>query len=341
MVAAADVGLSRHDGSGEIGAGHPQRKSCSDPSCRRLALSWHLPTARRCPIKLYTVQPLPVYDLLCQEGMFHSRPLAHADSTLVFFNDSFIFALAYDWMIGSMIARGLSRPHPEVYPIWAFYRWYGTTMPKPDLRCVDMKHWGHRQRQALLTLEIPDEGVLLSDYGRWHVCLNYQYAGTVKAGEAFERRCNRHHPKPSYSGPLPAPLHQELVASWDLVLDIEASRRMSRTPTATHSIQATFWEMTAQQVVAAVAFGGGRPLARLPLPGRRTRSTGHPAKGGMATGGVAALDPPLSPPLAPHSRLLLEPAPGAVPPAGWLAPSPPLEDRGTAASCAVAGYRPR
>ncbi len=214
--------------------------------------------------------------------MFHSRPLAHADSTLVDFNDSFRFALAYDWMIGSMIARGLSRPHPEVYPIWAFYRWYGTTMPKPDLRCVGMKDWGHRQRLALLTLEITDEGVLLSDYCRWYSCLNYQYAGTVKASEAFERRCNRHHPKPSYSEPLPAPLHQELVASWDLVLDIETSRRMFRKPTATHIIQATFWEVTAQQVVAAVAFGDGRPVARLPLPGRRPRRSGHQAKGRVA-----------------------------------------------------------
>ena len=273
------VGLSRDDGSRGIGTGHPQRKSRSDPSCRRLALSWHPPTARRCPIKLYTVQPLSVYDLLCQEGVFHSRPLAHANSTLVDFDDNFRFALAYDWMIGSMIARGLSRPHPEVYPIWAYYHWYGTTMPKPDLRCLGMKHWGHRQRLALLTLEIPEEGVLLSDYCRWYACLNYQYAGTVKACEAFERRCNRHHPKPSYSEPLPAPLHQELVASWDLVLGIETSRRMFRKPTATHIIQATLWEVRAQHVVAAVAFGDGRPLARLPLPGRRTRCTGHQTKG--------------------------------------------------------------
>ena len=65
---------------------------------------------------------------------------------------------------------------------------------------------------------------------------------------------------------MPEPFHQELLASWDLVLDLAGSRRVQHTRKDEQVIQATFWELRAAEVTAAVAFGGGRLRERLPRP---------------------------------------------------------------------------
>lgn len=222
-------------------------------------------------MKLYTVQPLSVYDLLCQEGLFHSRPLAYPDSHLNALEGRFECTLAYDWLMANMMARGLPRPHPEVYPIWAFYRWLGVKRPKPDLRSSAVKLPPELGRQVLMTVDIPEERVLLSDFFSWHSCLNYWHAGPVKASNDFDRRCRKAIDYWDRGEPLPEPFHQELVASWDLVLDLAAARRIQHSRKDDQVIQATFWELGADEVTEAVAFGGGEVRQRLPIP-RRVRS---------------------------------------------------------------------
>jgi len=197
--------------------------------------------------------------------------LAYADSTLVLCGTNYQFPVAYDWMITKMIEGDLPRPHPEVYPIWAYYRWLGIKRPKPDLRSYDMKATARDQRQVLMTVDIPEERVLLTDYFSWSACLNYCYAGTVKASDAFYRRARKACPTWDYSDPLPEPFHQELVASWDAVLDLAASRRFQHTRKDEQILQATFWELWAEEVTEAVAFGGGGLRKRLPIP-RQVRS---------------------------------------------------------------------
>ncbi len=44
----------------------------------------------------------------------------YPDSTLSLFNDDFEFAVAYQWLIERLIELGLARPHPEVFPVWAY-----------------------------------------------------------------------------------------------------------------------------------------------------------------------------------------------------------------------------
>ena len=231
-------------------------------------------------MKLYSVQPLAVYDLLCREGLFHSRPQDYPDSALNLFNNDFKFAVAYQWLIERMIELGLARPHPEVFPVWAYLYWINRAKPKPDLRYTALKRWGKSGRQVLLTMIIPDDRVLLSDYDQWFSCLCYGPAGSVRDMEAFWRRSEKLGPRP-YDQPYPEPFHQELLDTWRLVLDLAAARKKNRVSKANQCIQATFWEMTADQVIEAVAFGGGRPRERLPLPGgRKARRRGYPRLGG-------------------------------------------------------------
>ena len=222
-------------------------------------------------MKLYTVQPLSVYDLLCQEGRFLSRPAAYPEAFLNAVPGRFEYVLAYDWMMAKMMARGLPRPHPEVYPIWAFYRWLGVKRPKPDLRSSAVKLPPELGRQVLMTVDIPAERVLLTDYFSWYACIGYYYAGTVKSSDGFRRRLWQAHRDWDRSKPWPEPFHQELVASWDRVLDLAAARRIQHTRKDDQVIQSTFWELGADEVTEAVAFGGGEVRQRLPIP-RRVRS---------------------------------------------------------------------
>lgn len=83
-----------------------------DLLCRHRGVSWDISTAKRRGMRLYSIQPLAVYDLLCHEGQFHSRPLAYPNSNLSYYRDDFAFVLAYEWLMTKMTALGLPRPAP-------------------------------------------------------------------------------------------------------------------------------------------------------------------------------------------------------------------------------------
>lgn len=109
----------------------------------------------------------------------------YPDSTLSLFNDDFEFAVAYQWLIERLIELGLARPHPEVFPVWAYMYWINRAKPKPDLRYTALKRWGNSGRQVLLTLNIPEHRVLLSDFDQWFCCLCYTPAGSFRDAESF------------------------------------------------------------------------------------------------------------------------------------------------------------
>ena len=128
-----------------------------------------------------------------------------------------------------------------------------------------------------MTFEIPEKQVLLSDLGLWDLCIAYQHCGFVKEADAFSRRLKQAGVDHQCDQRLPDPWHQELLASWARVLDLEACRRSSRSKRADQGIQATVWEVTSDQVVEVVAFGEGRPREKLPLPQRRGAGRGRQA----------------------------------------------------------------
>ncbi len=216
-------------------------------------------------MRLYSIQSPAVYDLLYREGIFHSRPLAFAHSTLLDFSEDFKFSLAYEWMMAKMVERGLQRPGPDIYPIWSYYQWGGAAKPKPDLRYSGLKAWGGAARRVLMTFEIPANQVLLSDYDGWLSCLTYTYCGTSREFDAFYRRCEAQGGGPGWNQPLAGPWHQELTRGWGRVSDLGTSRPLAGTNMANHVIQATCWSVTVDQLVDAVAFGHGRPRERLPI----------------------------------------------------------------------------
>lgn len=82
-------------------------------------------------------------------------------------------ASAYPWMVAQMAARGLdTNGHP---PFWA---WHSCGAPG---RRIDLRTFFPVAPTLRLTLEVPDELVLLSDYTDWHAVLNNWHLSATEA----------------------------------------------------------------------------------------------------------------------------------------------------------------
>lgn len=223
-------------------------------------------------MRLYTFQPLPVYDLFCREGVFHSRPLQYPESFLGSYSypperPSPQGLISYGWVCDQLQRRGLARPADDVYPVWAYYRWYFGNSPTPDLRTEQAKAVASLERMVMMTLEVPDAEVMLLDYEDWHLCLNYSYLGTMRDGDDFERRMKKAGIPQRHDMPYPEPFHTELLASWERVLDPHIHHKRWRGRKGKQTIQAVFWTLRAEHVVSVVEYGVGRPKVKRPVPG--------------------------------------------------------------------------
>ena len=116
-------------------------------------------------MRLWTFQSLEVYQILTKDKQY----------TCDFFKSELYrefkqFAKAYRWMKEQMKDRNMNPDN--VCPVWCWYKWNGRHQ-RPDLRYSDFKY--RNTDEYLLTLEVPDELVLLSDFDEWHMILNDYY----------------------------------------------------------------------------------------------------------------------------------------------------------------------
>ena len=216
-------------------------------------------------MRLYTIQPLFVVDCLRQGQTFSPRP---QDDSANWLNDGSHTAprAAYDWLCEQMVQRGLARPHPQAYPVWAWHQWAGPRRRKPDLRSSSVRSSDAQARQVLLTLDVPEVDVLLHDYDAWHFALNYWFLAKERAGDRFERRCQARGLNFYRQKPLPDPqLHAEMLATWERMFDLRKVREVLGIKASAQQVQATFWQIEPLHVQSATAFGAGRPAERLSI----------------------------------------------------------------------------
>lgn len=110
-------------------------------------------------MKLWTMQPVEVYNILMRDGVFRCDPAKIPEPS---------FANSYDWLIKQLNKKD-EKPENVQLPIWAWFRFNGKEK-KPDLR---HSCYGYRgDKMVCLELEIPDDKVLLSDFDLWHFPLN-------------------------------------------------------------------------------------------------------------------------------------------------------------------------
>lgn len=177
-------------------------------------------------MRIWTSQPVPVYNELLKNGIFRCDP---AKATWL---DEPIIADAYAWLCQQMTSRIGPPPHGVEFPIWAWHtrNW---KHKKPDLRESDMRNYP--EPMVLMELEIPDDQVLLSDEDLWyHVLSKWLIDDSTNEEEwdAIHRRLD--------SLP-PAERESQIIASWEKIFDIISVD--NDWYCRGRFVQATFWEI--------------------------------------------------------------------------------------------------
>lgn len=193
-------------------------------------------------MRLWTVQDKMAYNDLCEKGVLH------CDAALAEWLKEDNFKKSYDWLVIEMKERVGEPPNGVEYPIWAWYLLYGENV-NPDLRRVEFRNYVGEH--YVIEVEIPDNKVLLSDEEYWHLVLNGGYfSDASEDDEAAEER----EEKWFISMPL---VEQERVKreSWKKVFDKNCC--------PWRFVQATFWELSKEQVVSVRKFyGKASPIER-------------------------------------------------------------------------------
>jgi len=189
-------------------------------------------------MKLWTIQPLCVYEKLLEQGNLHCDP----DCDGFWGNVSKEFMSAYNWLVGQMEARVGPSPMGVRYPFWAWALIDGVSK-KPDLRRVEFN--GFVGEHVILELEIPEADVLLSDEENWHYVLGNWYLHDVHGSEGEWEEAD------AWFDNLP-PDEQESVRrkSWEKIFDKDAPDN------DWEFVQACFWELRLDQVKGVRKFFG-------------------------------------------------------------------------------------
>lgn len=185
-------------------------------------------------MQLWTVQPLSALRDLEETGVFRcdrdkSFNLTKADS----------LEKPYQWLIAQMKER-IGLPSAGVcYPIWAWHTWeFQRRMPDPDSAAFLRR----TEDKVLLTLDIPDHQVTLTDFDAWQLVLQGGYVADARTAEEFDAL-------EEWLENLPA---EELTAavhdSWQHVFLVD--RIDNALMTRGKYIQATFWEIRKEYVRA-------------------------------------------------------------------------------------------
>lgn len=214
-------------------------------------------------MELYTFQPFEIYEQLQRGESFRASP-ALCDTSSEEFDES--WSRAYTWLTNQMDIRcPVPRPAGVTYPVWAWYWWAGPNRRKPDLR--SSRYWADGGPAVLLTLDVPNEEVLLSEYHAWHHVLNEQYLGFPSDTDDFDARCETRGLCTYRNRPLPDPgLRTELEATWPRIFDFETIPQMLEYEREDSYVQATFWELRPEFVRQAVWFEKKGRSRKLELP---------------------------------------------------------------------------
>lgn len=175
-------------------------------------------------MKLWTIQPVEVMDIINTTGIF--RCDEDKSDNFKDFHD------AYLWLVKQMDAKNIKHPADVELPLWAWHtrNW---EHKKPDLRNIGYGIPG--ERYVCIEFEIDDKEVLLSDYNAWHYVLNHGWYDDSTNIDEFEKN-----QKWFYS--IPYSTQTELMQnSWQKVFNVEPDKDDWNKPG--EYVQATFWEL--------------------------------------------------------------------------------------------------
>lgn len=222
-------------------------------------------------MKLYSIQPIDVWEALQQESVLIADPTL-GEHVMMSDPKQDFFLKSYDWMRQQMKLR--LDNYRGNWPWWAWHTWMtlddGTAIHKPDLRTI---RWQHTPGQYVrLELNIPDEQVLLSCFDGWHGPLNNHYLAWDEADEeSFDAQYDAIRPqkytlRDVHEGNVPPLTEEQQIAfeslqrrkeeSWQRCFDLHWMRGSFYN--GADMVQACFEELRLDQVVKCTIFEGAR-----------------------------------------------------------------------------------
>ena len=163
-------------------------------------------------MKLFTVQNKKFYDMVSKNGYAVTNPVYSMAYPYA------KFRRAYEWLTDKMDTAIGGRPSGVTYPVWGWQ----------NLEKESVLHHRYGKTGAsmcLLTLDVPEKEVLLSDFHLWNIALCGNYVPLFHNSELAER-------EKAVLRLLPEPDRREYIeSSWDRVFDVSGECL----------IQASFW----------------------------------------------------------------------------------------------------
>jgi hypothetical protein len=226
-------------------------------------------------MRLHTFQPLFVYERLLAGHAWTANPFAGLAPEGVLALVEQDYQRAYQWLGAQMLARGIEPQSPQTqWPIWAWSQWNGLGHIDPDLDDPAARSFALEQTQAVLCLDIDPSRVLLSDYDAWHGVLNEWFIAPEADVDEFDSRCKASDPEWRFgSSPRDPDLLREMQESWQTVFDPALCSKVLEIPPERSIVQATFWELRPEDVVAVRALDSQGPPRALPWPSKSTKPT--------------------------------------------------------------------
>lgn len=177
---------------------------------------------------IWTLQPEAAYNQAMETGVYTCDPEQCPMPEL--FD-------AYRWLSKQMEKRIGPAPEGVEFPIWAWHT-RGWWRSKPDLRTERWNCGPGNEDYVLLTLDVPDDQVLLSDFDSWHMVLNCQ--PITRSEEEFDEMWEE------LDGMSTSEKAAYLSKNWERVFNITPTENdwISRGSW----IQATFWELRKEYI---------------------------------------------------------------------------------------------
>jgi hypothetical protein len=188
---------------------------------------------------VYSIQPKEIYDSIMETGEF---------ITDINKSDNLDFRRSYLWMAEKMNEK-IANPRHVEFPIWAWYRW-ARKEKRPNLNYNLFGYTGNTKEHCLLTLEIPDEDVVLSDYEAWHYVLNNTYFDNSKSESEWKQLVQDFWKLP------PEERNQVKDESWNHIFDIDIYTNPSGWSHQGYYVQATFWILKKEYIKDVTFFHG-------------------------------------------------------------------------------------
>ena len=185
-------------------------------------------------MRLWTFQPVEIYDKIMETGEYHCEPYLGYDTTMEFME----FEDAYLWLAQKMREKIGNPPDGIKFPVWAWHT-QDWKHKKSDLRSERWCYGHYPEKYACIEIEVPDNEVVLSDYDLWHCILNK--SAICFNEEEFDNFSDT---------------KEFLEETWNRVFDVEPFE--DDWFWKGRYIQATFWQLKKEMIKAVRFFKAAR-----------------------------------------------------------------------------------